>query len=632
MYGWAGQRLKVYLTEGEIVKEPLSEDLRLNYLGGRGFNSKLLFDELTPGIDPLGPENISMLAVGPLNGTAAPASSRWTISAKSPMTGGLGDGNGGGDAATELKFAGYDQISFYGRSPKPVYLWIHNDRVELRDASHLWGKTTGETHQLLLKELGDREIREFCIGPAGENQVRFAKLFANVTRTGGKGGMGAVWGSKNLKAVAIRGTGSVKIAKPEEFLRSAWQAREKLRNSLHCQMRSREGTLIQLRLATLRHGLPTRNQQSGDFEDWEKLTTEAFESQYAVKHKGCSACPISCSHYYSVGEGPYATHGESNEYGTIYPFGPKCGIDNLAAILKMTTLCDQLGLDTHSCGGTIAFAMECWQRELLTAKDTGNIDLSWGNADAVLQLLPMIAHRQGFGNLLAEGSYRASHQIKGSEICLKTVKGLEVSAFYPGAGVNMIEALGYATASRGPDHLRGGTCRYSAGLHQVSDALGSAEAVALLDVPRAYAGKGVSLALDQDFSAFFNSLNVCDFVCGAGQGRGCLSPDELAQLFSTATGVEMTGDGLMKIGDRICTVERALNVREGMGRRDDTLPRPFFVEGESPWGPIGVNEVKFQAMLDEYYSFRGWDQEGIPTRRKLEELGLGYIADQIGSV
>jgi len=632
MHGWAGQRLKVYLTEGKIVKEPLSEDLRLNYLGGRGLNSKLLFDEIPPGIDAFSPENISMIGIGPLNGTAAPASSRWTVSAKSPATGGLGDGSGGGDAATELKFAGYDQISIYGRSPKPVYLWIHDDKVELRDATHLWGKTTGETHRQLVKDLGDREVREFSIGPAGENLVRFAKVFANITRTGGKGGMGAVWGSKNFKAIAVRGTGSVKIAKPQEFYQAARQAHEKLRSSLSCQVRGREGTMQLVRFISSLHSLPTRNQLEGYFEGWEKLTSEAFEAQYAVKHKGCSACPVSCGHYYRVADGPYATHGESNEYGTTYPFGPKCGIDNLAAILLMTTICDQLGMDTHSCGATISYAMECWQRGLLTVQDTENLDLSWGNADAVLQLLPKIAYRQGaFANLLAEGSQRASLKIKGSEICLRTVKGLELSAFYPGAGANTLEALAYATASRGPDHMRGGIGRYSFGLPRLTAALGGEEAVARLNLPRSYEGRGIFLAIDQDISSFFNSLNMCDFVVGAGPRKGCLSPDELARLFSTATGIEMGEDDMMKIGERISNVERAFNVREGIKRKDDTLPRPFFVEGENSWGPVGINETKFQAMLDEFYKFRGWDRDGVPARQKLEELGLGYVADQIGA-
>lgn len=628
MYGWAGQRLKVYLTEGKIVKEPLPEELRLNYLGGRGLNSRTLFDELKPGIDPLSPENILMLAVGPLNGTAAPASARWTITAKSVLTNGLGDGNGGGDFSAELKFAGYDQIIFYGRSPKPVYLWINNDQVELRDAAHLWGKTTWETNHLLWKELGDRETRVLCIGPAGENLVPLAKVFANMTRTGGKGGIGAVMGSKNLKAVAVRGTGAVKIARPAEFFRAVKRAYEKLAASPFLRMFKEQGTLFLIRSASQWRALPTRNAQSGYFEGWEKLTSEAFESQYAVKHRGCFACPISCSHYYRVKEGPYATHGESNEYGTTYPFASKCGIDNLAAVLLMNTLCDQLGLDTHSCGNTISFAMDCWEKGLLTAKDTDNLELNWGNADAVIQLLPKIAYRQGFGNLLAEGSFRASKQINGSEACLRTVKGLEVSALYLGPVTNVAQALAYATSTRGADHLRGGVMLYSIGLPRLIEILGGEMAVKrMIEEPRSTEGKGGLVALDQDFSAFFNSLEVCNWV--VGQMHQALNPDDLAKLLSTCTGTEMTGDDLMRIGERIYNVERAFNIREGMGRKDDTLPKSFFIEEETPWGPTGMSEGRFQEMLDEYYQFRGWDREGIPTQEKLEELSLGNIVEQL---
>jgi aldehyde:ferredoxin oxidoreductase len=628
MYGWAGQRLKVYLTEGKIVKEPLPEELRLNYLGGRGFNSKTLFDELKPGIDPLSPENILLVAVGPLNGTAMPTSSRWTVTAKSALTNGLGDGNGGGDFSAELKFAGYDQIIFYGRSPKPVYLWINNDHVELRDAAHLWGKTTWETNNLLWEELSNREIRVLCIGPAGENLVRFAKVFANMTRSGGKGGMGAVMGSKNLKAVAVRGTGAVKIARPEEFFRAVKHAYEKLVASPFLRMFKEQGTLFLVRSASEWRALSTRNAQSGYFEGWEKLTSEAFESQYAVKHRGCFACPVSCSHYYRVKEGPYATHGESNEYGTTYPFASKCGIDNLAAVLLMNTICDQLGLDTHSCGGTISFAMDCWEKGLLTANDTDNLELSWGNADAVIQLLPKIAYRQGFGSLLAEGSFRAAKQINGSEACLKTIKGLEVSAVYLGPVTNVAQALAYATSTRGADHLRGGVKLYSIGLPRLREILGGETAVKrMIEEPRSIEGKGVLVALDQDFSAFFNSLEVCSWI--VGQMHQGLNPSDLAKLLSTCTGVEMTGDDLMRIGERIYNVERAFNIREGMGRKDDTLPQSFFIEEVTPWGPIGINEAKFQEMLDEYYEFRGWDKKGIPTKEKLEELGLSDVVEQL---
>jgi aldehyde:ferredoxin oxidoreductase len=627
MFGWAGQRLKVYLTEGKIVKEPLSEELRLSYLGGRGLNSKTLFDELKPGVNPLSPDNILMVAVGPLTGTAAPASSRWTVTAKSVLTNGLGDGNGGGDFAAELKFAGYDQIIFYGRSPKPVYLWIDNDRVELREASRLWGKTTLETNYLLWKVHEDREIRVLCIGPAGENLVPLSKLFANMTRTGGKGGMGAIMGSKNLKAVAVRGRGAVKIARPEDFLQAVRHAYNKLANSPFLRMFRQQGTLFLIRSASQWRALPTLNSQSGYFEGWENLTSEAFESQYAVKHRGCFACPISCSHYYRVKEGPYATHGESNEYGTTYPFASKCGIDNLAAVLRMHSLCDQLGLDTHACGNTISFAMDCWEKGFLTAKDTDGLELKWGNIDAVIQLLTKIAYRQGFGNLLAEGSFRASKQINGSEACLKTIKGVEVSALYLGPVTNAAQALAYATSTRGADHLRGGVMLYSIGLRRLREILGSEAAVKqLVEEPRSTEGKGILVALDQDFSAFFNSLEVCNWA--VGKLHEALDPDELATLFSSCTGAETTGDELMKIGERIYNVERAFNVREGMGRKDDTLPKSFFVEKATPWGPEGISEERFQKMLDEYYQFRGWDCDGKPTKEKLDELGLGHLEKQ----
>ncbi|MDP2644454.1 MAG: aldehyde ferredoxin oxidoreductase family protein [Desulfobacterales bacterium] len=632
MYGWAGQRIKVYLTEGKIVKEPLSEEMRLNYLGGRGFNSKTLFDEVKPGIDPLGPENVVMVGVGPLNGTAVPAASRWTVTAKSTVAvpGGLGDGNGGGDFSSELKFAGYDQIVFYGRSPKPVYLWIDDGHLELKDASGIWGKTTLETNYKLWEEHGDRNIRVLCIGPAGENLVRMSKVFVNITRTGGKGGMGAVLGSKNVKAVAVRGTGSVKIARPAEFLQAVRRAHEKLMSRPAVREFAETGTLFLVRRFTNERGLTTRNSQAGYFEGWEKVSSEAFEAQYAVKHKGCAACGVSCSHYYKVKDGPYATHGESNEYGTTYPLGPKCGIDNLAAILKMTTICDHLGLDTHSTGATIAFAMECRQRGLLTAKDTDDLDLSWGNHDAVIQMLPRIAYRQGFGDLLAEGSYRASKHIPGSEVCLKVSKGQEASALFPGTGNNIVQSLAYATATRGADHLRGGMQLCGIRVPRLKEVLGGEEAVKdLVRKPRAIENKGILLAFDNDFMAMINTLEVCQVVAGRMDDR--VNLDQLAELVTFATGVDMSGDDLMKVGERINNLEKAFNIREGMGRKDDTLPPSFLVEKETPYGTEGLSQEKFDTMLDEFYQFRGWDHEGIPTKKKLEELGLGDVADQIGA-
>ncbi|MFC1816344.1 aldehyde ferredoxin oxidoreductase family protein [Thermodesulfobacteriota bacterium] len=628
MYGWAGQRIKVYLTEGEIVREETPEWLRKEYVGGRGFNSRTLFDEVRPGIDPLSPENVFIVGTGPLAGTLAPCGARWTVTAKAPLTDIFADGNGGGHFAAELKFAGYDQIIFYGRSPKPVYLWINNDRVELRDAYHLWGNTTYDTYNLLLKELGDREIHELTIGPAGENQVRFAKVYHNKARAGGKCGMGAVMGSKNLKAVVVRGTGSVKIAKPEEFYNAAKHAQKKLLASPFQRVLKEQGTLYLVRAASGKKSLTTRNSQSGYFEGWEKVSSEAFEAQYAVRHTGCFACPTSDTHVYRVKEGPYATYGYAPEYGTTYPFTSKIGSDNLAAALQLCTICDQLGIDTHSCGGTISFAMEAWQRGLISAKDTDGLDLRWGNIDAVIQLVRKIAYREGIGNLLAEGSRRASKEIKGSEVCLAETKGLECSSYYPGVDENKGRALAFATAPIGGS-LHRGSSRARAPVElspRVMKILGE-ELGKRAANHRAYEGKGVVVAVDNDFNAALNSVESCYHLSG-GQGKG-LDEYDLGWLVSAATGFEIDGDGLMKVGERVFNVEKAFNLREGMRRKDDTLSEQFFVEKVGPDGTTGINRAKFEAMLDEYYEVRGWDREGFPTEEKLRELNLSDIAEQL---
>ena len=636
MYGWAGQRLKVYLTEGKIVKEETPERLRKEYLGGRGFNSRTLFDEVTPGIDPLSPENVFLVAPNLLAGTIAPCGARWTVTSKAPLTGILGDGNGGGHFAARLRLAGYDQVICYGRSPMPVYLWIDDDRVELRDASHLWGKTTWETHDLLAEELGDKGISELTIGPAGENLVRITKVYNDKARAGGKCGMGAVMGSKNLKAVVVRGTGSIKPAKPEEFYNAARHAYEKLRDSPSKQ-RSREvGTLGVLRYASERRSLVTRNAQSGYFEGWEKVAWEAFEEQYAVRHKGCFGCPIACTHVYEVKEGKHGTRGYANEYGTTYPFTSKIGNDNLAATLKTTTICDQLGLDTHSTGSAISFAMEAWQRGILTAEDTDGLDLSWGNMDAVIELLPKIAYREGFGDVLAEGTQRASKLIgRGSEICLVNIKGLECSCLAPG---NLpVRMFAFAVSPIGGSHHRGSGARTTPmEWPRMVKALGnelaeraSAAGPTYEGQRRNFEGQGPVLAVDNNWVALVDSLTCSRLVGTTPQD---VDENDYARLVSTLTGVEIDGDDLVKVGERIFTVEKAFNLREGMRRKDDTLPERFFVEKTTPEGTPGINRAKFEAALDEYYMFRGWNQESFPTEEKLAELNLSDVAEQLRSL
>ncbi|MBI4186998.1 MAG: aldehyde ferredoxin oxidoreductase family protein [Chloroflexi bacterium] len=637
MYGWAGQQIRVNLTEGEIVKEETPENLRLEYLGGRGFQSKALFDEVRPGTDPLGPENILLVGASPLVGTLAPAMARWTVSAKSPLTGLIGNGSGSGTFAAQLKYAGYDQIIFHGQSPRPVYLFIDDDRIELRDASHLWGKTTWETQDSIIEELHRDDIGVLCIGPAGENLVRIAKLISDKVSAGGKCGMGAVMGSKNLKAVVARGTKPVNIARPEEFYKAAREAHERVIAAPYCMMLSKEGTIYLPLQEAMKGSATTRNSQAGGLEGWEKLTSDAFEAQYAVRHMACFGCPIACKHCYEVKDGPFATRGGANEYGTLYPFTTKVGSDNLAASLFLTTMCDQLGIDTHSCGGTISFAMEAWERGLLNSEDTDGLDLSWGNTDTMVQLVRKIAYREGFGNILAEGSKGASRQIKGSEVCLVETKGLECSNFFPGEKESKIVALAFATTPIGGSFHRGGYLML--GNHpRIVKALGAEYAKRLGYIgyvkgvgftggtdSTAYEGQGLLLALENDMLAVIDSLESCTFLFV----EGAFDEHLFARLFSAATGYDMDGDTLIKAGERIFNIEKAFNVREGMRRKDDTLPRRFFGEKTTPRGVIGINEAKFKALIDEYYQARGWDMEGIPTRKKLEELNLGYVAEQI---
>jgi aldehyde:ferredoxin oxidoreductase len=502
------------------------------------------------------------------------------------------DGNGGGHFAARLKLAGYDQVIVYGRSPQPVYLWIKDDQVELRDASHLWGKTTWETQDLLAEELGDKGVSIFTIGPAGENLVRITKVYDDRARAGGKGGMGAVMGSKNLKAVVAQGTGL-------------------------------------LRMDSEKRALTTRNSQSGYFEGWEKVTWEAFEEQYAIRHKSCSGCPTACSHVYEVKEGKYSTYGYANQFGTTYPFTSKIGNDNLAATLKLTTMCDQLGLDTHSTGSVISFAMEAWQRGILTAEDTDGLDLSWGNIDAVIELVPKIAYRQGFGAVLAEGSRLASKQIgRGSEICLLEIKGLECSCLSPGGSI--LNWLAFATAPIGGNHHRGGDRGGSRNtnlrIFKALEVLGKDFVNGATLPPGTYEGQGGILAVENNWQAWVDCL-ACRMLTGLPSPES--NQDDYARLVSTLTGVEIDGEGLMKVGERIFNIEKAFNLREGMRRKDDTLPEQFFVEKIAPEGTSGINRAKFEAALDEYYKFRGWDQESFPTEEKLAELNLSDVAKQL---
>ncbi|MCP4751949.1 MAG: aldehyde ferredoxin oxidoreductase family protein [Proteobacteria bacterium] len=626
MKGWIGKRLRVYLTEGKIVKEDIPEEELHRYVGGLGLGANVLFNEVKPGIDPLGSENVFIIGAGPFSGTCLPCSGRWTITTKSPQTGGYGDGSIGGDFGAELKFAGLDQIVIYGRSPKPVYLWINDDTIELREASHLWGKDTWETHHALAEELGDPEVKSAVIGPAGENLVRTALIVTGLCRTAGRGGLGAVLGSKNMKAVVVRGRGSVEVADVDAFDRVRRLFYKKIKESHHINNFKDKGTLWITR-SSAPGFLVTRNGQSGFFEHWENFTSSTYRAKFATKKEACFACAIACGSHYVVKDGPYASTGKSPEFGAIAKYMSAIDNENLEAALYALTLCNKMGLDAISAGSVIGFAMEAWEKGLITAEDTDQLDLSWGNVDAAIELTRKIAHRDGFGNVLADGSRMAAERIEGSKDYLCEVKGMEWISSYPGVGAEKGRMLALATSTRGADHLKGFMAELN-GLPLTTAAVGADKADILWN-PDHHEGRGTLLALENRFRAATDSLGMCWFSSEV-QILGDLGPEDLARGVSAVTGLDMDEEAFMRMGERAHNLQKAFNVREGIVRKDDTIPKRFLVKDADKKGIPGVDPARFREMLDEYYEFSGWDMNGRPTRSKLDQLDLGFVADRLG--
>jgi len=626
MSDWTGKRLRVYLTEGKVVTEEIPQDELQRYLGGLGLGAYVLFNEVKPGVDPLGPENVFIITTGLFNGTCLPCSGRWSITSKSPQTGGYGDGSIGGDFGAELKYAGIDQVVIYGKSPKPVYLWIRNDTIELRDASHLWGKDTWETHDDIVDELGDHEIKTTIIGPGGENLVRTAVIVTGLARTAGRGGLGAVLGSKNVKAVAVRGKGAIEIADPEGFDQVRRLFYQKLQESHHAIEYRKKGTLSITR-GSSDGFLVTRNGQTGYFDGWKNFTASTFNEEFGTKKEGCFSCAISCGTHYVVKDGPYACTGKSPEFGAIAKYMSAIGNDDLAAALYALTLCNKLGIDAISAGAIIGFAMEAWEKGLITANETDGVDLTWGNVDAAIEMTRKMAYRDGFGDILAEGSRGAAKQIKGSEDYLLEAKGLEWISTFPGVGHERGRLLALATSTRGADHLKGYMGEL-VGTQLAFDAIGGEERAAELYDPSNHQGRGTLLALQNRMRAATDSLGMCWFSAEL-QMLGDLGPDELARGISVVTGMEVDRDRFMYLGERAHNLQKAFNIRDGIGRSEDAVPKKFLVKNADTEGVPGIDPDKFNEMLDEYYDSSGWDRDGIPTLSKLVELELDFVAEQI---
>ncbi|MCZ2856915.1 MAG: aldehyde ferredoxin oxidoreductase family protein [Candidatus Bathyarchaeota archaeon] len=597
-YGYAGKILAMDLTSQKIQKTSTENyfDAEL-FVGGKGLGALILWRELKPHIDPLSPENVLVFSTGPLTGTLCP-SARMCIVAKSPSTNTFCDSHIGGHLGSEIKFAGYDAIIVRGKSERPVYLWVNNEEVEICDAKHLWGLDTFHTEEKIRNERNDPTIRIACIGPAGEHLVKFALVNTERYRQAGRGGIGAVMGSKNLKALAVQGSGQIRIHNLESFIRVAKEAREAILENKTIRARRRWGTARSVLFSSDRDLFPTRNFREATFEAAENLSAEVFEKRFWVKHKACHGCPVNCGKLGVVRSGTYAgTVVEGAEYETASLVGANCGISNHEAIVYANMLCDKLGLDTISTGNVIAFAMECYEKGMLTTKDTDGLQLNFGNEEALIKMIQKIATREDVGNLLADGVKQYSEKVgEKTGAFAMHVKGLEL----PGWGVRAAPGMGlaYATADRGGCHMRAWTTR-----HEISG---------VVEIVKS----------QQDYYAACDCLVACQFV------KDVVGKERYVQMLNAATGMQMTTDDFVKVGERIWNLTRLFNVREGFGRKDDTLPKRMLTEPL----PSGIakgqrlTQAQLDQMLDEYYELRRWSiQTGTPSKEKLRELELNPV-------
>lgn len=606
MYGYAGRVLYVDLGTGKTRVEKLNEEYARKYIGGIGLGMRLWLANSKAGVDPFSPENPLILTLGPVSGTMFPTGGNGhAFVSKSPATHGVGEAVAHGTFGAEMKRAGYDAVILTGKSEKPVYLWIDDDSVQLLDSAHLMGKSPSETEDAIKDEIGDYYIRVASIGPAGEKLSRIACIINEKTRAAGRTGLGAVMGSKNLKAIAVRGTRDIVPAKPDEFMDMVKEFHERMKGPATQKYRTL-GTVENILVHNSLYCMPTRNYNNAHFENADKISGEVMNEKYVAKIIGCSSCPMRCEHEVVVREGPYKGTMTRMEYEMLWAMGPYCGIDRLDAIIKGMELCNYYGMDALSAGVIVGFTMDCHERGILSHEDLGGIDAHFGNAEALLQLLEKMGKREGIGNILAEGVKVAAEKIdKGAEQLAQHIKGLEVTGY--DLRCLKTAALGFAVSFRGADHNRHGA--------YVFDVKGK------VDRLKAEKGRGKLVRDMEDVYALIDSFIVCKF----SRGTFYKELPDMAKLYSLVTGYDMTAEELKQAGERVNTVARLINIREGLSRKDDTLPWKVMHEPIPDDGPVKgamVTQEELDLLLDDYYESRGWTLEGVPTTAKLKELGM----------
>ncbi len=606
-HGWAGHILRVDLTRGKVTKEPLRLDWAEEYIGGRGLGARYLYEEMDPSVDALGPDNKLIMATGPLTGTNASCGSRYMVVTKGPLTGAITTSNSGGHWGPELKFAGYDMVIVEGRADSPCYLLVDDDRVEIRDAAGVWGKVVSKTEDAIRDETGMPKLRVAGIGPAGENLVRFACIVNDKHRAAGRSGVGAVMGSKNLKAIAVRGNQGVRVARPRDYMSAIWSYHEHLAESPGRQGLTELGTAPTVDLVNAFGALPTRNFTAGQFEGTEAINGESIKENWLVANKACFACNIACGRVtqvspnadqYMVNMHPrnWKVAGEGPEYENLWSLGADCGVDDMDAIVMANYLCNDLGMDPISMGATLAASMEMYERGLLSDDQTGT-PLRFGDGKALVAMTEATGFREGFGDELAEGSKRMTEKFEHPEYFMG-VKGQEFPAYDPRGFQGM--GVAYATCNRGACHLRA----WTPGIETTGE----------YD-PHGTEGKSVWVAEEQNRTTAHDATGICMFTTAGAP------LDDLIPVLSAATGIDYTMDHFVHIGERIWNIERLWNLKAGLTTADDTLPKRLMEEAHTEGPSAGVT-VDLDAMLPDYYAARGWTADGRPTTEKLMELGL----------
>ncbi len=618
MHGYAGKYLRINLTDGSIRKEAFPENL-IEYIGGTGICARILWDELKPGIDPLSPDNILIMATGPTTGTLFPQSGRYMMAAKSPLTGGWAEAHCGGHLGPELKYAGYDFIIFEGRSEKLVYLLIMDDEVRLLDASAIKGKTVNETTDYLRSKHPIERVA--CIGPAGENLVRFAAVMTDKHRAFGRSGLGAVMGSKNLKAIAVLGTGDITAADPRRLGELFQEAKYRFQegpDSEGCLSLREFGSAGLVEIENEIGRLPTRNHKKGVFDLVGRVGSVRIRDEFRVAKNSCFNCKIQCKlvtlskKYDNIGEGP--------EYETVVSLGTGCLNSDLDDLIYANHLCNDLGMDTISCGSAIGFAMECSEHGLIPD------EVKWTDGEKVVQMVKDIAYRKGLGDLLAEGVRRASAKIgAGAEKFAMHVKGQEISG--QDGRAHRSGGLTHATSVRGADHLRGLSVIDEIGYPEIGlRRYGEDKLKAALD-RHSEEFKGQMVYDVEHFYAVVDSMILCKY---GTMYPLCYYYPDIPDILYSLTGIELFNDeeNLKRIGKRICVLRRAFNQREGMSRKDDTLPERFLKEPEEE-GPAQGQVVHLDVMLDDYYRLWGYDEDGLIRPETLDELGLEDVKEEL---